>query len=70
MPNVERAAEELEPIVDRHGIAGVLEALALVAQLKAEHITTNWNDRGLARSWKQLATRIARLAKAAHQERL
>lgn len=70
MAEVERAAESLEPIVDKHGIACVLEALALVAELKADHIASNWGDRGLAAAWKRVAGKVAQTARVAAREKL
>jgi NAD-dependent oxidoreductase involved in siderophore biosynthesis len=55
--NVEELAGQLEPVVDRHGIAAVLEALAFLCEAKSEHITSAWQDRALARSWKKVGAR-------------
>ena len=70
MDRLEELAAELEPLVDRHGMADVLESLAVLAALKEEHVASNWGDRELARSWKRVASRIEQAARVSRQERL
>jgi hypothetical protein len=70
MDRIEELAAELEATVDRHGMASVLESLAVLATLKAEHVETNWQDRELARSWKRVASRIQQAALTASQNRV
>jgi hypothetical protein len=67
---IEKLAHELEPIVDRAGIAQVLDALALLADLKASHVAEAWSDRGLERAWIRISGRLETVAKAAAAERL
>jgi hypothetical protein len=42
---------KLEGLVDASSLQGVLMALSEICGEKAEHIRTNWQDRGLARQW-------------------
>ena len=52
----------LEAMVDRDGLDGVLDALAGICGEKAEHLRTNWQDKGAARTWDRWGARIAKLA--------
>jgi hypothetical protein len=55
----DQMVEDLEEIVDRtQSFDDVLEALADVCRLKAEHIRTNWQDEGLAEGWDRQAKRV------------
>ena len=49
---------KLEELVDLHGMYGVLNALAGVADAKAEHIATNWQDIPLSKQWAKTAQAI------------
>lgn len=49
----------LEQLVDRHGLAGVVDALSDIAREKAEHIRVNWQDSVLADTWEDLAERLS-----------
>lgn len=42
---------QLEMLVDATSLQGVLMALSEICDEKAEHVQTNWQDRGLARQW-------------------
>lgn len=42
---------QLEALVDGASLQGVLMALSDICGEKAEHVRTNWQDRGLARQW-------------------
>ena len=53
------ALDELERLVDRHGLAQVLELLQVIAGLKAEHIRHTWQDEALAKVWDRAGRRIA-----------
>ena len=70
METVEELAAELEPLVDRHGIADVLEALAVLGALKAEHVATNWGDQGLAQAWERVASKIEEAASVVREEQV
>jgi hypothetical protein len=51
-------AEQLEEIIDSHGITNVLEAIEQVCYEKAEHVQSNWQDRPLAKAWEKVATKL------------
>lgn len=51
----------LEKMVDRNTLAAVLDTLAEIAGLKAQHIAENWQDATLARAWERAASRIAKV---------
>ncbi|MDX2087861.1 MAG: hypothetical protein SFX73_08425 [Kofleriaceae bacterium] len=70
MRDVERLAAEIEPVVDQHGIAEVLEALSFLCQAKSDHIEAAWQDRPLARAWKRVGDKVAQASRAARTERL
>lgn len=60
MPAEIRMLEDLEALVDQHGLRGVLVALADIARLKADHVQTNWQDKGLAAAWNRAGSAIDR----------
>ena len=43
--------EALERLVDASSLWCVVEALAVIAMEKAEHIQSNWQDEHLAQDW-------------------
>ncbi len=45
----------LEHLIDTHGIAGVLDAIAEICNGKATHISEGWQDHRLARDWEHVA---------------
>lgn len=51
-------ADELESLVDSHGLSGVLQALEEVCYAKAEHLRGNWQDEASAKSWEKAAKAI------------
>ena len=60
MGDGERAGLEL--LVDRWGVRGVLEALAVVCGDKADHLRHNWGDGRLAAGWELDGRPIGALA--------
>lgn len=52
---------ELEFLVDRHGLAFVVEQLARIASDKADHIRSSYDDEPLAKSWEQDANELGRI---------
>jgi hypothetical protein len=56
------AATALETLVDRHGLANVIEALAIVCSEKADHIQTNWQNTVLAGSWERCSHQLDTVA--------
>lgn len=53
--------EDLEAMIDKHGLTHVLTGLACVCREKAEHLRSNWQDAASARVW----TRDAQICDAA-----
>lgn len=49
---------QLERLVDRHDLAGVLAALVEVCGEKAEHLRVNWQDAASAQMWERMAKRL------------
>lgn len=55
--------EQLERVIDVHGLCHVLTALECICGEKAEHIRANWQDRATARPWDTLSRRLSKLAR-------
>jgi hypothetical protein len=66
-PLTDTQKTELELMIDRAGLSGLLEAVANIAVEKARRIETNWGDFKLARSWDD-AARVVQAA--AHHKRI
>lgn len=62
--------EQLEMVVDSHSMADVLDALEIIANEKAEHISGNWQDEPLAQLWKFAAKWIDALGSRLRKEGL
>lgn len=60
--------DTLEGILDRSGYAGTLEALADIANEKADHVRTNWQDAPLARCWEYASKRTRTVARIVARE--
>ncbi len=43
--------EDLEAMVDKHGLTHVLVGLACVCFEKGEHLRVNWQDKATAKVW-------------------
>lgn len=54
--------DELEILIDKHGLAYVLRAIEAICFEKAEHVAVNWQDAGLAKRWSAIAEAIGRNA--------
>lgn len=52
----------LEAMVDKVGLRNVVYALAQIADAKAEHIHTNWQDHALAKKWENDASKLDAIA--------
>lgn len=53
-----RLEDELERLIDRHGINTILEILSIICFGKAEHILVNWQDKRLAKQWERVGIAI------------
>ena len=54
--------ETLERLIDTHGLMELTEALAVIAEEKADHVRVNWQDKSLAKSWHRDAAHLEKLA--------
>lgn len=52
---LEKLSDQLEILVDSHGLTNVIEALALMCSAKADHILSNWQDENLSEQWDMAA---------------
>jgi len=50
---------ELEAMIDTHGLSAVISAISAVCDAKAQHIAENWQDESLANVWQEAANRLA-----------
>lgn len=72
MATVLTEAEEmtLEGLIDSHGLAVVVDAVARVCALKADHIDENWQDEVSAEIWRRAARTISKTALSPHLDGL
>ena len=56
--------EELEHLVDKWGISFLIATLEQVCYEKADHITMNWQDPNLAKSWENVGKKLDKLGTA------
>ena len=49
------AQDTLEQFVDQFSMSTVISMLSDIANEKAEHVRSNWQDESLARQWERLA---------------
>ena len=63
----ETLIDEIERLIDAHGLASFLETTAAVCDLKADHIRTNWQDWSTAQPWDRMSGRLATQVRAAGQ---
>lgn len=54
--------DDLEGLIDRNGLAWVIDRLAEIAGEKADHVSTNWQDLELAKEWNKAASQLYKLA--------
>lgn len=54
--------DELEKILDAYSLHEVLASLAEIASEKEEHVATTWQDRELAKLWRQAGQALDRLS--------
>ena len=52
----------LEQLVDAKGLQMVVQELATTCQLKADHISENWQDKELAKAWDMLHLALIKVA--------
>ena len=47
--------DELESLIDTHGMANIMLALVHIADEKSEHVKSNWQDLELASAWRKVS---------------
>ena len=55
--------DRLEAMVDNVGLSWVVDALAEICFLKADHIEQTWQDRALALAWSRAGTKLVAITK-------
>ena len=58
---IQETVDSLEAMVDTSDLSTVVDALAEVCFMKADHIRTNWQDLGTARPWEVVANKLVRV---------
>lgn len=58
-------AHAVEHLIDLHGVAEVLNAVAQVCSEKAEHLRANWQDTRSAKAWDKASVRVSNLVATA-----
>jgi hypothetical protein len=48
----------LEAMVDKFGLATVLNGLSCICSAKADHIEENWQDKRLAKAWERACVHL------------
>jgi len=54
--------DDLEMMIDKHGLSKVLFWIAEICHEKADHVKSNWQDRELAKAWNVDAKAVERIA--------
>lgn len=58
----QKSIDTIEPLVDKYGLAYIVQILGDIAELKAQHIDDNWQDKPLAKLWQGDAKKLFTLA--------
>ena len=53
--NVDKMLEDLESLIDKHGMAKIMLGLVHITDEKAEHVQCNWHDIVLADAWRKVS---------------
>jgi len=61
---------QLEALIDTHGLATVLGAIAGVCWEKGDHLRSNWQDPRAARVWDRMGRKVSTAADAAASEEI
>jgi hypothetical protein len=56
----------LEAMVDKVGLRNVVHALAHIANAKADHLRSNWQDHAAARAWENDAYKLEAIVGRIH----
>lgn len=52
---------QIESLIDKHGLQMVLDSLATVCGEKAEHLAVTWQDTASAKAWANAAQQLDEL---------
>lgn len=55
-------AEQLEALVDQHGLVDLLAEMAGICGEKAEHLRCNWQEEGRAKLWERAGRTLDKAA--------
>lgn len=59
-PLTQRETDDLEQVLDRRGLAAILDALTHIAYAKGQHVRENWQDERTAKDWDATARKLDR----------
>jgi len=62
MPYSRSERDELEVLLDKLGVEGVMSALAEICYEKELHSLEHWRDRVLASRWRKLGVKLESMA--------
>lgn len=54
--------DELEALIDKHGLVAVLRSIEAICFEKAEHVAVDWQNASLAKRWCAIAEATGRNA--------
>jgi hypothetical protein len=54
----------MEEVMDKEGLAQLVQLVAEICYEKAEHVLTNWQDKNLAKLWEKDAKLLERVVGA------
>jgi hypothetical protein len=57
----EEDRDTVEGILDKRDMKGMIEMLADISYLKAEHLRSDWQDEVSAKTWEKIASRLEKL---------
>lgn len=66
----DKLQDTLEGLIDAATLDRVLETINEICILKSEHISAEWQDKGLARSWTKAGNKVFLAAQTAKKEGL
>lgn len=59
--------DQLEALIDSHGLYNIAQSIAVVCHGKSDHLQTNWQDLNGAKRWTRAAVAFERLEAKLHQ---
>jgi hypothetical protein len=62
MPYSRNERDELEILLDKLGVEGIMSALAEICYEKEAHVQEYWQDRSLAARWRKLGAKLEKMA--------